>query len=202
MSCRSAPDRFAVAGLSMGGYCALEIVRQAPERVLGWRWWTRRRDPIRRRAGRTARSRSSARGPITQRSSPSCCPEVDPSVAAARRGGRCGRARHGARRRPEIFTRQQRAIMSRADSRPLLERDPLPDRRRLRSRRCADADGDPRGARAAASRARRWRSSTAAVTWRRSSVPPRSATPCDAGCAGSTDAPARGDPERTRVAPL
>ena len=30
----TAPPRFAVAGLSMGGYVALEIVRQAPERVV------------------------------------------------------------------------------------------------------------------------------------------------------------------------
>src|SRR5579859_2945504 len=29
----AAPDRFALAGLSMGGYVALEIMRQAPERV-------------------------------------------------------------------------------------------------------------------------------------------------------------------------
>jgi len=29
----AAPDRFALAGLSMGGYVALEILRQAPERV-------------------------------------------------------------------------------------------------------------------------------------------------------------------------
>ncbi len=29
-----APPRFALAGLSMGGYIAFEIVRQAPERVL------------------------------------------------------------------------------------------------------------------------------------------------------------------------
>ena len=28
-----APERFALAGLSMGGYCAQEIMRQAPERV-------------------------------------------------------------------------------------------------------------------------------------------------------------------------
>ena len=28
-----APERFALAGLSMGGYVALEVVRQAPERV-------------------------------------------------------------------------------------------------------------------------------------------------------------------------
>jgi pimeloyl-ACP methyl ester carboxylesterase len=30
---KTAPDRFALAGLSMGGYVAYEIVRQAPERV-------------------------------------------------------------------------------------------------------------------------------------------------------------------------
>ncbi|QIN81292.1 alpha/beta fold hydrolase [Rubrobacter tropicus] len=30
---RTAPERFALAGLSMGGYVSLEIVRQAPERV-------------------------------------------------------------------------------------------------------------------------------------------------------------------------
>ena len=28
-----APERFALAGLSMGGYIALEVMRQAPERV-------------------------------------------------------------------------------------------------------------------------------------------------------------------------
>lgn len=30
---REAPERFALAGLSMGGYVALEVMRQAPERV-------------------------------------------------------------------------------------------------------------------------------------------------------------------------
>lgn len=30
-----APERFALAGLSMGGYVALEVIRQAPERVAG-----------------------------------------------------------------------------------------------------------------------------------------------------------------------
>src|SRR3712207_4335422 len=30
---KEAPERFAVAGLSMGGYIALEVMRQAPERV-------------------------------------------------------------------------------------------------------------------------------------------------------------------------
>ena len=31
---QQAPDQFALAGLSMGGYLALEIIRQAPGRVL------------------------------------------------------------------------------------------------------------------------------------------------------------------------
>src|SRR6185312_12396473 len=30
----AAPERFALAGMSMGGFVALEIMRQAPERVL------------------------------------------------------------------------------------------------------------------------------------------------------------------------
>src|SRR5579872_664099 len=37
MACRvlqAAPAKFALAGLSMGGYCAFEVMRQAPERVL------------------------------------------------------------------------------------------------------------------------------------------------------------------------
>jgi pimeloyl-ACP methyl ester carboxylesterase len=32
---KTAPQRFAIAGLSMGGYIAQEVVRQAPERVIG-----------------------------------------------------------------------------------------------------------------------------------------------------------------------
>ncbi len=41
----SAPPRFAVAGISMGGYIALEIWRQAPERVLGLALVDTRADP-------------------------------------------------------------------------------------------------------------------------------------------------------------
>ena len=38
----TAPERFALAGLSMGGYVALEIMRMAPGRVLRLDYWTRR----------------------------------------------------------------------------------------------------------------------------------------------------------------
>jgi pimeloyl-ACP methyl ester carboxylesterase len=44
-----APPRFALAGHSMGGYIAFEIMRQAPERVANWRCSTPRRGRIRRR---------------------------------------------------------------------------------------------------------------------------------------------------------
>jgi pimeloyl-ACP methyl ester carboxylesterase len=33
----TAPPRLALAGLSMGGYIAFEIIRQAPECVVSWR---------------------------------------------------------------------------------------------------------------------------------------------------------------------
>ena len=52
----AAPPRFALAGLSMGGYIALEIVRLAPQRVANWRCSTPRRAP-------RPRSRPSAAGP-------------------------------------------------------------------------------------------------------------------------------------------
>lgn len=46
--------RFVLAGLSMGGYVALEIMRQAPERVQHWRCWIPRPAPIRRKRPGTA----------------------------------------------------------------------------------------------------------------------------------------------------
>ena len=33
----AAPPRFALVGLSMGGYIAMEMTRQAPQRVVNWR---------------------------------------------------------------------------------------------------------------------------------------------------------------------
>ena len=47
-----APDRFALAGLSMGGYVALEILRQAPERVRRRPHTTRVGQEMRPSAGR------------------------------------------------------------------------------------------------------------------------------------------------------
>jgi pimeloyl-ACP methyl ester carboxylesterase len=115
-----APPRFALAGLSMGGYCALEIVRQAPERVaaLALIDTSARPDTPESRANRERqieRARSDYAGVIEE-----LLPKwlhrsrvLDPEVAGVVRtmALEAGAAQ---------FERQQRAIMSRLDSRPHL----------------------------------------------------------------------------------
>jgi pimeloyl-ACP methyl ester carboxylesterase len=56
-----APPRFALAGLSMGGYVAFEIVRQAPDRRIASRSWlcsTRRLAPICRSRRNSGKNKS------------------------------------------------------------------------------------------------------------------------------------------------
>jgi pimeloyl-ACP methyl ester carboxylesterase len=115
-----APPRFAVAGLSMGGYCALEIVARAPGRVsaLALVDTSARPDTP---EGRAAREGQIARAPaalaaIVDELLPKWVHPsrlADPAVADVVRAMARGRG-------PEAFVRQQRAIMSRADSRPRL----------------------------------------------------------------------------------
>jgi len=118
----TAPPRFALAALSMGGYIAFAIVRQAPERV-----------------ARLALLDTSARPDTPEQS------ERRHSMIALAEGGRFAevpdllfpvfvhRGRHGDEvlRRivrtmaeetgPDAFVRQQRAIMTRPDCRALLK---------------------------------------------------------------------------------
>lgn len=117
----AAPPRFALAGLSLGGYVAFAILRQAPERV-----------------ARIALLDTSARPDTPQQS------ERRQALIALAEAGKLSevtdllfplfvhRNRHGdaALRRivdvmaeetgPDAFVRQQRAILSRPDCRPLL----------------------------------------------------------------------------------
>ena len=117
----AAPPRFALAGLSMGGYIALAIMREAPERV-----------------ARLALLDTSARPDTAEQT------ERRRAVIALAQGGRYSEAsdslfrifvhrnRHGdeglrqivrtmaEETGPDAFVRQQHAIMSRPDSRPLL----------------------------------------------------------------------------------
>jgi pimeloyl-ACP methyl ester carboxylesterase len=115
------PNRFALAGLSMGGYAALEILRQAPERVarLALLDTSARADTAsqaRRRRGLIALSGRGRFKGVTPRLLPQLVHPsrlddtalVDGILAMAARVGRDG------------FINQQKAILSRGDSRDLL----------------------------------------------------------------------------------
>jgi pimeloyl-ACP methyl ester carboxylesterase len=123
----AAPERFALAGLSMGGYVALEIFRQAPERIerLALLDTSARTDTEAQRARRRGLIELAERGRfkgVTPRLLPlflaperlSDKPLVDAVYAMAARVGR------------DAFLRQQKAILGRPDSRAVLPRLRVP----------------------------------------------------------------------------
>lgn len=115
-----AQSRFAVAGLSMGGYVAMELWRQASPRVthMALLDTSARPDTEEQRARRQALMALSRQGQfkgVTPRLLPMLIhpsrletPLADDVMAMATRIG------------PNAFLRQQRAIMDRPDSRPML----------------------------------------------------------------------------------
>lgn len=117
---------FALAGLSMGGYVALEVMRQAPQRVtrLALLDTSARADTAeqtRRRRGLISLSRSGRFRGVTPRLLPQLIhrsrldgPLAAEVMAMAERVGQ------------EAFLRQQAAIMQRPDSRPGLGRIAVP----------------------------------------------------------------------------
>ncbi len=117
----AAPPRFALVGLSMGGYVAFEIIRQAPERVakLALLDTTARPDAPEQTEARKRQIEMAQRGEFD-----GIAALLFPRfVAAARHGDRALQAvvrtmanDTGA----EAFIRQQTAIMNRVDSRPAL----------------------------------------------------------------------------------
>jgi pimeloyl-ACP methyl ester carboxylesterase len=116
-----APDRFVVAGLSMGGYCALEIVHRAPERVQGLALidTSARPDNDESRANREkqiARARAGEYDALVDELLPKWVHPSRVDDGAVADVVRAMARDHG----PATFERQQRAIMSRADSRPRL----------------------------------------------------------------------------------
>ena len=123
----AAPQRFAVAGLSMGGYVVWEILRQAPERVTAVALLDTSARPetpeqtIRRRALMALAERDDFAAVLDL---------LWPfEVAPSRRTDAALRARCDAmfwRSGPEVFLRQQEAIIARPDSRPELARIDVP----------------------------------------------------------------------------
>lgn len=117
----AAPQRFALTGLSMGGYIALEIVRQAPARVakLALLDTGSRDDPPamqERRRTNIALAEAGRFGEIIDAQFPLY---VHPSRAndVALKTVYLAMCRDVG---PQAYVRQQKAIMARADSRPLL----------------------------------------------------------------------------------
>ena len=117
----AAPPRFALAGLSMGGYVALEMMRQAPDRVTHLALFdtSARPDTEERRETRRkgiamvgeGRFIGVSRGLLPSLIAPHHLgtPLAEEVQAMSERVG------------PEVYVRQQTAIMNRIDSVPLLK---------------------------------------------------------------------------------
>ena len=116
-----APPRFALIGLSMGGYVSFEILRQAPERVvkLALLDTTARPDTPEQTDARKRQIELAQRGRFGE-----IARLLFPRfVAAARHGDRALQAivrQMADDTGPDAFVRQQTAIMHRVDSRPTL----------------------------------------------------------------------------------
>ena len=114
-----APARFALAGLSMGGYIALEVMRQAPERVLGLALLDTSARPDtpelrRRRQDQVELARAGHLDEVVAQ-------QFDILVHRDRHGDEALAdlvALMAAETGVEAFAREQQAIMSRVDSRP------------------------------------------------------------------------------------
>jgi len=123
----AAPPRFALAGLSMGGYLALTIVRLAPERVQKLALLDSSARPetpeqTERRKPQIALAESGRFAEVTALQFPWF-------VHRSRQGDESLRARvrlMAEETGAEIFLRQQQAIMLRLDARPLLARIKCP----------------------------------------------------------------------------
>ncbi|PKM30819.1 MAG: alpha/beta hydrolase [Gammaproteobacteria bacterium HGW-Gammaproteobacteria-11] len=118
---QQAPDQFALAGLSMGGYLALEIIRQAPWRVVRLallathaRADSREQSERRRRLQRlaqTGRFATIAPMMLAQLLHPEHVQDKQLAAVLMAMAERIGAT---------AFVRQQQAILERADSRELL----------------------------------------------------------------------------------
>ncbi len=123
----TAPREFALAGLSMGGYCALEILRQAPARV-------RRLALLDTSARADSPEQSSRRRFLIELAEKGDFKGVTPRLLPlflhpdrlmdAALTGRVTAMTH--RVGKEAFLRQQKAIIGRIDSRPFLPRISCP----------------------------------------------------------------------------
>lgn len=117
----SAPERFALAGLSMGGYISLEIMRQAPERVerLCLMDTSARADTVEKTELRRDALELVAKGKYQA----VCNSTLNLSIAESRHTDAVLKAaitKMAMDIGPDVWARQTRAIMGRENSVPLL----------------------------------------------------------------------------------
>lgn len=117
----AAPERFALAGLSMGGYLAYEIVRQAPERVrkLALLDTGSRADTPERSAGRRELIATAEREGV-RKAQQVLMPVLIHKSRLADKALVETIAQMAEDTGVEAFRRQQTALMNRPDNRPLL----------------------------------------------------------------------------------
>lgn len=117
------PPRFALAGLSYGGYLAFELMRQAPERIakLALLDTSARPDTPEQTAARYAFIEMAEGGRFSE-----VIETLTPRFLQPRRRGepalKATLSAMAADTGPEAFVRQEKAIVSRPDSRPFLSR--------------------------------------------------------------------------------
>lgn len=121
----AAPERFALAGLSMGGYLAFEIVRQAPERVTRLALLDTSARPDTPEATRT---REEAIATVARVPYEKLCWASLPRLVADDASDAVKQAvvDMNVRVGPDVYVRQQHAIIARPDSRPDLGRIAVP----------------------------------------------------------------------------
>lgn len=118
----TAPDRFCLAGLSMGGYISLEIMRQAPERVerLALLDTSARADTVEKIEQRNDALRLAAAGKFMA----VCHSTLDLSIAASRHGDAALKTaiiEMATDTGADVWAQQIRAIIGRKNSVPLLK---------------------------------------------------------------------------------
>lgn len=115
----AAPPLFALAGLSMDGYLAFEIIRQAPERVerLALLDTSARADTPEQTEARRAAIEAAGKYDLAALARSGLGQLVGPNASVAVRDAVVVMS---VRVGPETYIRQQRAIMARPDSRPML----------------------------------------------------------------------------------
>lgn len=113
----AAPERFALAGLSMGGYLAFEIMRQAPERVTHLALLDTSARPDTPDA---TQAREDAIAAVAKVPYEKLCWASLPRLVVEDASDAVKQAvvDMSLRVGPDIYVRQQRAIMARPDSRP------------------------------------------------------------------------------------